>query len=107
MASLKRFEGYYQIDQTHGPGVDPHPDLVAKFGYAPTVKAGENYECATHTCSHCGVPVILNPQRTRPRGYCAKCDRYICERCALVWKLTLECRPFQQFLDSLEKRART
>ena len=59
------------------------------------------YESATITCVHCNTIVILNPQRTRPRGHCAKCDAYICDN-PICHK---ECRPFNALLDTVEKRA--
>ena len=31
------------------------------------------------TCSHCNTVVILNKDRKRDRGYCAKCNAYICD----------------------------
>lgn len=33
------------------------------------------------TCVHCGRAVILNPQRTRPRNVCRKCDALTCDAC--------------------------
>lgn len=44
--------------------------------------AGEGYkELPTLTCSHCSVIMVVNPLRTRERGYCRKCDHYICDAC--------------------------
>ena len=104
MPSLRRHEGYYRIDQ-HGPGIDPHPDLVAKFGEAPVVGPGQVYECATQTCSHCGQVLILNPLRTRQRAYCGKCDRYLCDRCGLTNWITGRCEPLTALLDRLQNEA--
>lgn len=38
-------------------------------------------ESATFTCADCERVVVLNPQRTRERGYCPKCDHYLCDDC--------------------------
>lgn len=60
-------------------------------------------ETPTVTCSHCQVIVILNPQRTRPRGYCRKCDHYVCDKPTC----NFECKPMSQVIDeALEKAAR-
>jgi hypothetical protein len=42
---------------------------------------GKLFESPTVTCSHCQRVVILNPDRSRPRGHCWKCDHYICDTC--------------------------
>ena len=103
MASLRRHEGYYRIDQ-QGPGIEPHPDLVAKFGEAPAVH-GSVYEAPTTTCNHCGQVLIVNPLRARPRAYCPGCDRYLCDRCDLLKRITLRCEPLTAILDRLESEA--
>src|ERR1700677_973419 len=46
-------------------------------------------------CSHCRRQAVLNPERERERGYCRKCDHYICDQCAAVG----ECKPFDRFID--------
>jgi ribosomal protein S27AE len=95
-------EGYLLIDNRESPGVSP--ELVhqaGKAGETPIVTAGQLFESATITCAHCNAVVILNPHRTRPRNYCAKCDHYVCDKpsCAL------ECRPFKKVLDELYEQA--
>ena len=64
----------------------------------PAVGADRKGEFATVTCCHCNTVVILNPLRTRKRGYCAKCDAYICDNpgCGL------ECRSFEKLLDFVQ-----
>lgn len=60
-----------------------------------TVAAGQRVEVPTLTCAHCGVVVILHPQRQRDRGHCAKCHAYICDRpgCRLA------CNPMALMLE--------
>lgn len=80
MASLKRHDGYLMIDHRGSPGI-PTP-LAERLGVPlQQVREGGLMECATMTCAHCATVVIPNPDRTRERGYCAKCDRYICDWC--------------------------
>ena len=45
------------------------------------LSGGGLFEAATTTCSHCQRIVVLNPDRTRERGYCRKCVHYICDEC--------------------------
>ena len=62
------------------------------------------YESATITCSHCGCVVVLNPDRSRERGYCSKCDGYVCDPCNLRRALT-GCTPFIQVIEETQERA--
>lgn len=104
MPSLRRQEGYLVIDHRNSPGIDPHPDLVARFG-TPAVPAGTLYESATITCSHCHTVVVLNPQRTRSRGYCGKCDHFVCDGCETIRVKTNECLPLTKVFDVLQNQA--
>lgn len=75
MKSLASHEGYLQIDnRASGHGL---------------------FEAATLTCAHCQLTQWKNPTRVRPRGYCSKCDDYICDKAACH----TQCRPFKQQLD--------
>ena len=53
---------------------------------------GQFQEMSTMTCAHCGTVVVLNPMRTRERGYCGKCHAYVCDNpvCNAV------CAPIEQ-----------
>lgn len=89
-----RREGYLLIDNRYGPGVSA--EFIHASGLpAPIVGPGVTFESATVTCCHCNAVVVLNPNRTRPRGYCASCDQYVCDSPACG----LECHPFQRKLD--------
>jgi hypothetical protein len=81
MASLRRHEGYLLLDNS--------------------VSGGARVESATITCAHCHAIVVLNPQRTRPRAYCQKCDHYVCDslRCATA------CDPLNHVFDRLQNAA--
>jgi hypothetical protein len=66
----------------------------------PSVPGGIKMESPTITCAHCNTIVVLNPLRTRARGYCAKCDAYVCDNPAC----NAECKPFSMKLDRLESQ---
>lgn len=56
---------------------------------------GTQLEADTSTCSHCQRVVVLNSDRSRPRGYCRKCDHYVCDQCDGG-----ECSPFARILEN-------
>jgi hypothetical protein len=94
MSSLRRHEGYLLIDHSVSPGMTPGAD--------PTlVGPGRVFESATITCSHCRAVIVLNPDRSRPRHYCAKCDHYVCDKPACV----LVCDPMEAQYDRFLKQA--
>jgi hypothetical protein len=72
VSSLKRHDGELQIDNRATGGAVPG------FGNA------SHYAAPTITCWHCKTVFMVNPLRTRPRNYCRKCDRYICDGCGAV-----------------------
>lgn len=80
MKSLKSAEGYLSIDHRFSPGVPP--EVAMKTGFDPKfLGEGRFLESATITCAHCLGVVVKNPMRIRERGYCQKCDRYLCDGC--------------------------
>ena len=97
--SKRSLEGYLMIDHRNSPGLTP--EQVGGFG--PVVQGGELYESATNTCGHCMCEVVLNPNRTRERGYCQKCDQYLCDACEFVRTQTFECRDYDRRLDDLQR----
>lgn len=98
--SKRRHEGYLLVDQRESPEVPVNPAMAGKPG-ALIVGRGQMLESATVTCSHCQVVVVLNPLRTRPRGYCQKCDRYVCDNPGC----NRECTPFEAILDRAQEQA--
>lgn len=99
MKTKKSHEGYLLIDHRASPGITP--DQIPSGIAVPICGEGQLYESATITCSHCQATVILNPQRTRPRNYCAKCDHYVCDKPGCI----VECTPFKAILDTLANAA--
>jgi hypothetical protein len=65
------------------------------------VSGGSLLESATNTCSHCHRQVILNPNRSRERTYCQGCNHYICDSCAVVKKVTMQCTPMRAELERM------
>lgn len=74
---LWHYEAYDGPDQVFAPGLTETPTL---------------------TCFHCNVVVLMNPARTRDRGWCWNCNSYICDTCNAV-KLQLGCHPIEQTLE--------
>ncbi len=95
--SLRSTEGELLIDHRASPGLSSaFIEQARAHGIViQPVAAGETYESPTIVCCHCGVEVVLNPQRTRPRGYCAKCDHYVCDHPIC----NRECKPLAQAID--------
>ena len=81
MFSKKSHDGELMVDHRSSPGLPE--DIALAAGYDPAMcREGKLFHCATLGCNHCGAHVVVNPMRTRNRGYCRKCDRYICDGCA-------------------------
>lgn len=106
MSSLRSHEGYLLVDLRESPGV---PDSVIQQAVAAgKVISGPTQgmvEAATITCSHCQVQMIRNPGRVRARGYCPKCDHYVCDGCEAARVASGVCRPLTQVFDVLQEQA--
>lgn len=96
--SKRSLEGEIFIDHSSSPGLTL--EQVGHFD-APAVPKGEIYESAIVICGHCQAVIVLNPQRTRDRGWCAKGDHYMCDDCTEVMHRTLECRSFERLKDTV------
>lgn len=99
MTSQKRHEGYLLIDHRASPGLPA--DFYRPLGSsAPACGEGQVMEFATLTCWHCKNVFVKNPNRTRERPYCAKCDHYICDGCKAISLLPLyDHTPFEKIVD--------
>lgn len=73
------------LDHSASPGI---PEAVARrLGLNPKeVSEGKTSEQVTLACSHCPNAWVARPERIRDRGYCRKCDHYICDTCATAMK---------------------
>jgi hypothetical protein len=97
MKNKRDLEGYVEVDHRHSPGISA--EQAASVGSKLVVPAGTVFKSATITCSHCQRVVVLNPNRSRGRGYCRNCDHAICDRCALLMKLGHPCKPFAKLIE--------
>lgn len=80
LLTKRSLEGYLSIDHRAGDGVSK--ELLHCAGIdAPAVPGGTQFEAPTIGCKHCPTVFYVNPNRVRARGYCPKCDRYICDNC--------------------------
>lgn len=95
-------EGYLLVDHRNSPGIT-QADLLT----IPALRRDQFqvmqgvFESPTIRCSHCGTMVVLNPQRTRARGYCSRCDHYVCDNPLCH----LDCVPFMQRVESTQEQA--
>src|SRR5438876_8853789 len=98
MRSKRDHHGYLQINHRDSPGLTD--DEIRRFGSPiPPGQGNTNYEADILTCSHCQTLLIINPLRTRERGYCSSCDRYICDGCAFVLANGGVCKTFTEQAD--------
>lgn len=100
MKSLKHGAGYLVIDHRDSPGVTAAD--VAHVPGAVAAPGGTRTEMDVYQCSHCQRTIVLkaaSKERMQKRGYCPKCDHYICNGCESIRARTGACVPFQQVLD--------
>ena len=112
MAWKRAQEGWLFVDNSFAVRNSPNPyptetDLLRARarGYAFDGMQVPVYESATATCSHCNAQVILRPDRTRAREYCAKCDAYLCDGCGFRRKHGAACVPMLQRIETIQERA--
>lgn len=93
MKSKKSQEGYMLIDNRNCE------EFISRIPGLPVliIPGGKILEMAIATCSHCQVEIILNPNRVRPRGHCAKCHHYICDKPGC----NVECTPINKIFDTI------
>jgi hypothetical protein len=96
--SKRSLEGEILIDHSASPGLTPADVAGTNI---PAVGKGQIYESAVIICSHCQCAVIIEPKRTRERGWCSKCDRYLCDDCGLEMHRTLECKSVDRRIDEM------
>jgi len=86
----KSRDGYLMIDHRDSPGIT-RDEAVKAGGMCLPIPKGTLFEAATYMCPKCQKMVIRNPDRDRSRGYCRKCDRDVCDHCAVQLKLNHTC----------------
>lgn len=105
MRTLASLEGEYTIDNRGTDGLSE--EVVIAVGL-PAKAAKGLYEEACYTCSHCEKIVVKNRERTRPRGFCKKCNHVICDGCEAQYVASgHECKPYkamvEEYLESVER----
>jgi hypothetical protein len=95
--SLRHGAGYLVIDHRDSPGLSAAD--VAHLPGAMAVEAGAVLERDVQICTHCERAVVLEPLRVRDRGFCPKCNHYICDGCETIRVKTGACVPMRQILD--------
>jgi hypothetical protein len=96
---LTSYEGWIMFDNHVNPGI---PDELTR-GFMPPGAGKGLYEVATLTCVHCGQVAIKNPDRSRPRNFCVRCSRYICDICgALAAAPDYVHRSFEQLKEMVQ-----
>lgn len=105
MGSLRRHEGYLLIDHSNSPGV---PDDLLRASGLPGMIEGQGapvkFEAPTITCSHCEQVLVVNPNRTRARGYCTGCDHYICDVCTYAREVRREaCAHIARLTEAIQE----
>ena len=98
MKSKRAHEAYVLIDHSNSPGITAEFVHQNKLD-VPIVGAGMTFESAMAVCSHCCANVVLNPDRSRPREWCWKCDAYVCDPCAAAMKSGAMHEPYRKKLD--------
>lgn len=97
MFSKRSLEGYLMIDHRAGAGIDVG---TARAAGRDTIPVRGLFETSILTCSHCQQQVILNPDRSRERGFCPKCDRYVCDGCEAIRVASGgACKTWKQIMD--------
>lgn len=103
MSSLRRIESYVQIDHRESPGFDAA--MSYRLGLGRHGIGSVNYESAIVHCCGCSRGVLLNPDRSRERAYCKKCDSYLCDQCAVAIQNGAPHIPIAKFLDDAQEAA--
>ena len=67
-------------------------------------KNGRFIERAVITCHHCEKQVFRS-QPSDEFAWCFKCDRHICDDCAVLLKLTDKCLPYKARIDEQRNAA--
>lgn len=102
--SLRTGANYLLIDHRDSPGIDSN-----MFAHLPEhqrplpVEGGKVWEEDTYSCNHCARTVYLRAitQPLSDRGYCPKCDKYICKFCTKTYDATGVCNPLAKQFETV------
>ena len=105
--SKRRHEGVIIVDHRFSPGLTDETIYKTNTWSNAKMPIGSGQgmlEMATFSCSHCPNVVYIHPLRNRPRGYCRKCDHYVCDSCEA--KRAMDggmCKTYKQQCDELQE----
>ena len=107
--SKRSLEGYMMVDHRQGPGLsdDFLHNLRKIFPEQSILPYGQGrglFEAPLLRCSHCQKQIIMNPARNlavHPREICHGCGRYICDRCTVLKKIGVQCKPIERVIDEV------
>lgn len=104
--SKRSSEGVMLVNHKDSPGLDAEflAQVAKAFPGQDTLPPGCGtgmFEAPIITCVHCQAMIIVNPLRNRQRGWCRKCGHYICDKCDLLKKLGVACKPWAQVIDEI------
>jgi hypothetical protein len=95
-------EGYLLVDHRASPGFTPQQVRDAGIDADPRLLGeGKTFEAPTVTCSHCMTSFVINPDRKRERTRCYQCFHYICDNCAVAYKVDGICRSGKRLADEV------
>ncbi len=104
--SKRSHEGVIMLDHRYSPGISDqalHNANKTSNAKLPIGAGTGMFEAATFSCSHCPNVVYIHPLRNRPRGYCRKCDHYICDSCNAKYAMNFVCLTYKQQVDALQE----
>lgn len=99
--SKRSQEGYLMLDHRNSPGITQADLLTIPASHRHLFQATKGlFESPIIRCCHCGTMVMINPDRTRARGFCSPCNHYRCDS-----PLCIECHPFNKKIDTAHEQA--
>lgn len=105
MFSLREKEGYLLVDHRDSPGISA--EQAKAMGSHIVAPGGTKLEARTYCCCGCTATVVMNPDRLRTREYCRQCHSYMCDTCALLFKIDGTHRSAKKFFaEYIEHAAR-
>jgi hypothetical protein len=103
MRSIESTAGEFLMDNRVNSGV---PDEIVVAQGLPVGAGRGLFEEKCYTCSHCETVVVMNRSRTRPRGFCKKCNHVLCDACDVKYTSSgHQCIPVKAFAEEVVNAA--
>jgi hypothetical protein len=79
----------------------PQPDMYMRAAGLPNGSGRGLFETAMIMCHRCQFTWAVNKQRTRPRNYCKRHDKYLCDNCAAQLAVSGQiCRSMKETVEA-------